>query len=236
MSAFQWLILMGSGLLQAVAYAGDMSYEWVLEKYQAQEESAILSSGAGTIDGDRILAVITRDDMGELLTVFKQEATRYVGIAQTKSTDGFPSYVSTVVVTDNSLFLKAGNCHHGCFERRYQFKNLGGQFKLVGFEWQGDTLCTYYDEKNAPPDCNSSVRSGNSYNLLSSKTICWFEIQPASSGPRKTPKPFQPRGVQHEMRFSPIALPQLDGFDLDKFSSPRSCYFDYKRRVHVVEP
>lgn len=234
MSASQLALLIG--LLPAVAYAGHKSYEWVLEKYQSKEESAIVSSGAGSIDGDRVLAVITRDDAGELLTVFRQEATRYVGIAQTKYMDGFPSYVSTVAVTDNSLFLGAGNCHHGCYDRRYQFKNLGGQFKLVGFEWQGDTWCSYFDEKNAPPDCNNSVRSGNSYNLLSSQTICWLEIQPESSVPRKPPKHFQPRGVRHEMRFSTIALPQLDGFDLDKFSSPQSCYFDYKRKVHVLKP
>lgn len=86
---------------------------------------------SGLIDGDRVVAVITKDDVGELLTVFRQRATRYVGITQTKYMDGFPSYVSTVAVTDNSLFLEEGSCHHGCYDIRYQFKNLGGLFKLV---------------------------------------------------------------------------------------------------------
>lgn len=227
-------------LLSGSTYADEKTYKWVLKQYEAQDGSIIDSQTVGLINNAPYLAIIAKQDADSaetawFLAVFKQSQTKYEGIALAHLPNiGLSPY--SVEIKKNSLFLTSGNCHHGCYDDRYQFKNIEQQLKLVGVESQGQTWCSYYDEKNAPTDCNYSVRSGNSYNLLSSTTICWSEIEPEGKPPSNPQKQYQPRGVQHKMTFTKIDLPLLDGFNLDKFSLPKSCYFDSNKRVHVYEP
>lgn len=225
MRIFQWIACIG--LFPLIACADDSLYEWVLEKYNSKEESAIVSSAVGQIDGKQFLAVITRHDLGELLTVFRRDSTRYVGIAQAKYMNGFPSYVSTVAVADDSLILKSGYCHHGCYDYRYRFKNIDQAFRLVGVDAQNETLSCYYYGTNAPSQCEEYItRSGSSYNLLASTTICWLETVPLS---RKAPKSYQPRGEQRKAASQQITLPSLEGFDFDNVSLPKSCDINFKK-------
>ncbi len=232
MKAPLWIVFFG--LFPAISSASQDSYELVLKQYDAKN-SSLINSEDGQIDGERYLAVITKQEMGQLLTVFRRNSTRYIGVAQAELPDS-PTSFSTVTIEKNSIFVETSFCHHGCTDARYQFKKIDRLFKLVGVESHGETWCSYYDEKNAPADCNNSVRFGSSYNLLSSTSICWFEIEPEGKAPSKLPKQYQPRGVQHKMTFSKVDLPLLDGFNPDKFSLPKSCYFDYKKRVHVYTP
>ena len=225
MRTFQWIACVG--LFPLIACADDSSYEWVLEKYNSKQESAIVSSAVGQIDGEQFLAIITRHDLGERLTVFRRDSTRYVGIAQTKYMNGFPSYVSTVAVADDSLILESGYCHHGCYDYRYRFKNIDKAIRLVGVDSQNETLsCNYYGT-NAPPQCEEYItRSGNSYNLLASTTICWLETVPLS---KKVFRSYQPRGEQRKIALQQITLLSLEGFDLDNVSLPKSCNIDFKK-------
>jgi hypothetical protein len=235
MKALLWVVLVCIGLLPVVSYADDNSYDRILKQLEAKDGSEIATSAAGPIDGEQYLAVISRHELGELLTVFKRASTRYIGVAQTKY---LPSF-STVAVAKNSIFLETGFCHHGCSDDRYQFKNIDQMLRLVGVESQGDTNSCYYDEKNAPSDCEKyEVRSGASYNLLASTTICWLETtyvadeQQTRPVPPNVPKSYQPRGIQHRMALQRISLPSLNGFDSNNLSIPKSCYFDFKKRLH----
>lgn len=225
MRVSRWIACIGFSPL--IVYANDSSYERVLEKYDQNEKAAVVSSAIGQIDGNQFLAVITRHDSGELLTVFRQDSTHYVGVAQTKYMNGFPSYASTVTVADNSLVLESGYCHHGCYDHRYRFKNIDQAFRLVGVDSQHETLSCYY---YTHPQCEEYIaRSGNSYNLLASTTICWLETIPLSM---KEPKSYQPRGKQRKMALQRIKLLSLEEFDLDNVSLPESCEIDFKKIFH----
>lgn len=234
MRAPLWIVAVCFCLLPAISSAGSDSYEWVLKQYVAKDDS-VQNSVEGQMDGEHFLAVIAKGETGLLLAVFRRDSMQYVGVGQIDLPDSPPS-LTTVAIAKNSIFVETSFCHHGCTDTRYQFKKVDSLPRLVGIESQNETWCSYYDEKNAPPDCNNSVRSGNSYNFLSSTTICWSEIEPEGKAPSKRPKQYQPRGVQHGMTFSKVELPLLDGFNLDKFSLPQSCYFDYKKTVHVYAP
>lgn len=233
MKAPLWVVVVYFCFLPKISSAGSDSYESLLKQYEAKDE-VVISSEEGQMDGEHFLAVIAKQEMGLLLVLFRRDSMRHIGVGKIKLRDSPPS-LSTVAIAKNSIFVETSSCHHGCTDTRYQFKNVGSLIKLVGIESQNETWCSYYDEKNAPPDCNNSVRSGNSHNLLSSTTICWSEIEPKDKSPSNLPKQYQPRGAQHKMTFSKVDLPLLDGFNLDKFPLPKSCYFDYKKRVHVYE-
>ena len=75
--------------------------------------------------------------------------------------------------------------------RQIPVQNIDQLFRLVEWESQRDTLsCYYYRKTNAPPQCEKyEVRSGNSYNLLASTSICWLETIQVS----KSAKSYQPR-------------------------------------------
>jgi hypothetical protein len=229
-----WIVAVCFYLLPVISSADGDSYKWVLKQYDAKDDS-VLNSEEGQMGGEHFLAVIVKREIGLLLAVFRRDSIRYVGIGQMDLPDS-PPFLSTVEIAKNSIFVETSFCHHGCTDTRYQFKKFDSLLRLVGIESQNETWCSYYDEKNAPPDCNNSVRSGNSYNLLSSTTICWSEIEPEGKAPSKLPRQYQPRGVQHKLTFSKVELPLLDGFNLDKFTLPKSCYFDYKKVVHVYVP
>ena len=234
MKAPLWIVAVCFYLLPTISSAGDDSYEWVLKQYDTKDDS-VMSSEEGQLDGDQFLAIIANREMGPLLAVFRRDSMQYVGVGQIDLPDSPPS-LSTVAIAKNSIFVETSFCHHGCTDTRYQFKIIGQQFKLVGVESQNSTHCSYFDQKNAPAECDCSVESGNSYNLLSATTICWADIDPQCKAPPKPPKQYQSRGAQHQMTFSKVELPLLNGFNIDKYSLPKSCYFDYKKRVHFYTP
>ena len=232
MKILLWIVLLS--LFSVGAHADEKNYNWVLEQYEAKS-SEINSYSAGEVDGEKYLAVIAGHD-DPLLTVFKRGPTRYIGVAQSVSLP----FDSSVEVRNNSIFLATSSCHHGCNYWRYQFKNVGQLLKLVGVESQSETNKCYY---GAEPDAQSSdcknheVQFGNSYNFLASTTICWFDTRyvddegHTKQAPQKVLKAYQPRGIQHKMELQRIDLPLLDGIFIYKLSLPKSCYFDYNRKL-----
>lgn len=229
-----WFVVACLCLLPAVSFARDDPYAWALKQYKAKEDS-VKKSVEGEVDGERFLAVIVSREFDALLAVYKREAMRYVGVGQMNLPES-PTSLSEVEIKGNSIFVEVSFAHHGSSDTRYQFKKVDGRFRLIGVESENGTWRTYYDEKNAPSDCQSEVNSGNSYNLLSLNSICWVEIVPESKIGSKRSKKYQPRGVQHKMAFSKVELPLLDGFNPEEYSPPESCYFDYKKRLHLPKP
>lgn len=212
-----------------MAFDGN-SYETALKAHGSKNDS-VLSSEEGEIDGEKHLIVVTQRETGPYVYLFKRESELYKGIGRTK----IPT-LQKVSIKNNSLFLELSFCHHGCSDTRYQFKRVAGNLRLVGVDLQNETWCSYYDGKNALPDCNYSVRSGNSYNLLASESVCWAEELQEGKELKINTKPYQPRGLQHRITFSKVDLPLFDGFVENNSLLPKSCYFDSKKKIHIYEP
>lgn len=247
-------LLLGIALLSGSAYADNKIYEWVLKQYEAKNVTVIDSQVVGLIDGEVHLAVVARDVDAErdidtsgkeqYLGVFKQSQGKSIGIALVRLESVGSGYGYGVEIKNGSIFLTSTYCHHGYHINRYQFKNIGKQLKLVGVESLfGTTFAEYAGLENYLAYCADrsdcgSIESGNSYNFISSTSICWLEIFSENKLPPKRQNPYQPRGVQQKMSFKKkvLQLQLLDGFYIEKFSFPKSCYFDYKKRLHVFNP
>ena len=246
------LLLLVIALLPGSAYADDKIYEWLLKQYEGKNVTVIDSQSVGLIDGEEHLALVARDidekrdadtsGKKQYLGLFKQSQGKLVGIALARLADVGGQEYPRAEIRNNSIFLTTTYCHHGCYYHRYQFNNIGGQLKLAGFESLFDTtFAEYAGIENYLVYCANrsdcgSVASGNSYNYLSSTSICWLEIVPDERPDSKRPYPFQPRGVQHKMPFKKASLQLLDGFDTEKYFPPKSCYFDYKKKLHASNP
>ena len=233
MKILLWIVWLS--VLSVDAHADDKTYNWVLEQYEAKNGSEIEYSSSGQIDGKQHLAIISGHN-DPILTVFKRGPTQYIGIAQTVSLP----FGATVEIRKNSIFLETRNCHHGCNTERLQFKYVGQLFRLVGVESQGETNSCYYRDRiayeHALPDCEKhELMYGNSYNLLTSTTICWLTDVDVDAHTKlashEVPKSYIPRGVQHKMALRQIDLPLLDGIFIYKLALPKSCYFDYNRKL-----
>lgn len=228
-----WIVWLSA--LSVSAYADEKYFDWVLERFEAKDEAAIASYSVGQMNGEQHLAIIARREDPQLV-VFKGSPSGYTGVAQTFSLP----LDSSLKIRKNSIFLETSFCHHGCTSERYQFKYVDGVLRLIGVESQRDTNGCYYDEKNMSSNCEKhEVRSGNSYNLVALSSICWLETTyvddeaGTNRTPHKVPELFQPGGVKHKMALQRIDLPRLEGFDLyNRFSLPKSCYFDYSRKLH----
>jgi hypothetical protein len=226
-----WIVLIF--MLPVSSFAGDDSSGVISARFDDKNDSMV-GAKEGEIDGERFHITISQRDGWSMLAVFRRDAGRYVSVGKMKLPPSPPSLV-TVTISKNSIFVEASFCHHGCTDTRYQFKKVESLFRLIGIESQNETWCSYYDT-NAPSDCNYSVRSGDSFNLLSSTAVCWAEDVAEGRGPEKTQKQYQPRGVQHRMTFSRVDPPLLDGFSPDDLILPKSCYFDSNGRYHVYDP
>ena len=220
-------------MLPVLSFASEKSAGVTPKRFEAKDDST-LSSQEGEIDGEHFLVTISQREGRSALAVFRRDAGRYVVVGKMNLPLSPPSLV-TARISKNSIFLETNFCHHGCSDTRYQFKKIENIFRLIGIESQNETWCSYYDT-HAPSDCDYSVRSGNSYNLLSSTSMCWAEVIAEGKDSEKTQRQYQPRGVQQKMTFEVIELPLLDGFNLNDFVLPKSCYFDSNKKYHVYDP
>ena len=224
--------------LSGSIYADDKIYEWMLKQYEAKNETIIDNQVDVNIDGEPHFVIVARDVDAErdadtstdkqYLGVFKKIQGKFVSVALARLTDvGYQEY-PIAEIKNNAIFLMTTYCHHGCYYKRYQFKKINQRLKLVGFE-----LC---EHKEA--NCNFGVAYGNSYNYLTSTSICWLDITPMTEAEAKPDRvnQYQPRGVQHKMLFKKTPLKLLDGFDTNTYSPPKSCNFDYRKKLHLSTP
>src|SRR4051812_45815884 len=92
------------GFLPAISLASNESYQWVLKKYDAKDAS-VLSAKEGQIDNENFLAIISRQETGPVLSVFKRDSAHYIGIAQI-ALSGSPAYFPTATISMNSIFIE----------------------------------------------------------------------------------------------------------------------------------
>lgn len=228
------------------SYANDQQYDWILEQYENKEPSesdAIHGYKTGQIGDEQYLAIIAnqtspkKEDFRPMILIFKRNLKDYITIAQVDlQYDNVVAY--HVEIKENSIYLMHANAHHGVFDERYQFKKINQSFRMVGAETQSSQLGCYASGEFSPGCDTYDVWSGNSYNFLTSTTICWQETIPLENQQRskeerdRYQKWHQPkRGVRHQMKFTQMNLPLLDGFDFFESSLPKSCYFDHQNKL-----
>jgi hypothetical protein len=228
------------------SYANDQRYDWILEQYENKESSgsdAIHDYKTGQIDGEQYLAIIANrtspkeEDFHPFILIFKGNLKDHTAIAQEDlQYDNVVAY--SVEIKENSIYLMHTNAHHGVFDERYQFKKINQSFRMVGAETQSSQLGCYASGEFSPGCDTYDVWSGNSYNFLTSTTICWQETIPLENQQRskeardRYQKWHQPkRGVRHQMKFTQMNLPLLEGFDFFEPFLPNSCSFDHKNRL-----
>ncbi len=242
--------------LSGSIYADDKIYEWMLKQYEAKNETIIDNQVDVNIDGEPHFVIVARDVDAErdadtstdkqYLGVFKKIQGKFVSVALARLTDvGYQEY-PIAEIKNNAIFLMTTYCHHGCYYKRYQFKKINQRLKLVGFELLSTTL--FYDFagidnylalcEHKEANCNFGVAYGNSYNYLTSTSICWLDITPMTEAEAKPDRvnQYQPRGVQHKMLFKKTPLKLLDGFDTNTYSPPKSCNFDYRKKLNLSTP
>ena len=228
------------------SFASENLSHWAYERYKEKDIEIISDQTIGQIDGNTYLALIVKkSEAGEMLLVVYDESISgkpsNIAIGELSTS---PPFLYEVEIRKNSIFLNSSYCHNGCYDDRYQFKIIDGKFRLIGYESQVETASINFDTKKVlascgvkpgddiPDDCGTNVVSaGNSYNLLNSTSICWFD----NSGNIPTNHKFSPRGAQHKVILKIIALPLMDGFNPEKTTLPQTCYFDYNKKLHLSE-
>ena len=221
------------------AYAESPEYRLIIEYYGLNQDD-ILGYSAGIIDGEYYLALNANKLFPKeestpnvyLLTINKGEP-RLVVKMDLQLNDSFGYSLN---IMNNSLYVRQSVAHHGWHDERFQFKRVNQEFRLVGIEQQSIALGCYAGDESSSSCDKYEVWSGNSYNLLTSNTICWKENLPnqqkSKAASDRYKKWLQPKkGMRYQMKFSQVNLPLLDGFDFFEFSSPQSCYFDSKNRL-----
>ena len=221
------------------AYADSPEYRLIIEHYGLNQDD-VLGYSEGNIDGEYYLALnairlFPKEENKPnvyLLTIRKGEPSLVVKMdLQLNDSFGF-----SLNIMNNSLYVLQSVAHHGWHDIRFQFKRVSQEFKLVGIEQQSMVLGCYAGDESLPSCDKYEVWSGNSYNLMTSNTICWkenlFFIHKSNTATDRYKKWLQPKkGIRHQMKFSQIKLPLLDGFNFYEFTSPKSCYFDSKNKL-----
>jgi hypothetical protein len=221
-------------------FADGKNYEWVPKQYSdAGEEAEIIELANGQIDGEEYIALLSRisADHNETMFVFKKTRNRHTLIAKIKN---FYTIQNRVDIKNNSIYLESGTVYHGTYDTRYQFRRIGNKFKMIGAEYQAQHLLCDSGEESCHYD--GSVWSGDSYNFLTSSAICWQELifdlggqKYAEVNDRYQKWLPSKNAVSHQMKFRPIKLPLLDGFDLDlDFELPATCYFDNRNKLKFM--
>lgn len=156
---------------------------------------------------------------------------------------------TTVEIKNNSIYIRQDYAHHGIRFVQYQFRPVGGEFKMVGIESQDMSPSGYSvstKELNSPDYKDREMWSGTSTNFLTSRGECWLKmLDLPDSG--KLPPEFNDaharferaerpkKALTGEIRFAQKALVPLSSFNpySDYLSYiPPSCYFDYRKRLH----
>jgi hypothetical protein len=230
--------------LNAFGAEESVSYDWLMEQYRNDERYfGMLEPVEGRIDDEEYVAIGTQkasptDNSGTAILIFRKATGQFDVITKVDISSWSMPEID-ITIKNNSLFIEGLVAHHGLHGKRYQFKRINGKFRLIGMKWQHLVSLACHDDDESPP-CGWEGFSGNSYNFLTSSALCWQDIfnpdnkQRFKEAIRRFHEWLQPKGgVRHQMTFRPIDLPLMDGFAESEFSSPESCYFDGKNKLHI---
>jgi hypothetical protein len=118
---------------------------------------AMVSNQGGTDNSPAIF--LLKNKKNSLEEVFKLDIAEYP-----------PSY--SVMIKNNSFYIRFDTAHHGVHFSQYQFKKIKGQFFLIGIEYQSMALVEP-TEATAKDLGILESWEGTSLNLLTSKAECW---------------------------------------------------------------
>jgi hypothetical protein len=253
------LLLLLLAISLSATCAENVSYDWLIAQYKKDTENdSITEYAEGRIDGEEYVAIIASRssptvEYEPMILVFRKTADRFDVIAKIDLQYDH-SWEYGVTIKNDSLFLEHWHAHHGLHGIRFQFKQINRKFRLIGVEFR--SMANFYnyigddgseDEPgNTDDDIDDDyslldeVWSGESYNFRTSFALCYQEIvnsrnkKKYDEARRRFRNWLLPKeGKRHQMEFFQIDLPLLDGFDFFDFSSPKSCYFDHKNKLHL---
>jgi hypothetical protein len=242
------------------AYAADGKYDWLLKSVEDESSDAGAMISTGTVNGKKYTAIIANRPTKEpieynpLIIILNSINGVNIPIAEIDLQHDYTSGY-TVLIRNNSIFIRSDTGHHGIYFRQYQFKDINGEFYLVGIESQSITLSMYSaDEEEMKSSDYQEVDmwQGTSANLLTSKAECWLQTfalpqgdkKPNESSPewrewkaavdsinsRRIARPAN--GVRQKVNFQRKIKIPLNQFNLDEDYTPFQCYFDHKKKFH----
>lgn len=246
MTFWAMLPLMGFAL---VAHAtSDLA--WLYQNLKNPE--AVVQYSQGKFDGAAYTAAVPNrrqatEGAGPVLVIFETRGEQHKLLTEIDLvTDSW----TTVQIKNNSIYIRQDSAHHGIRFVQYQFRLIGGEFKMVGVESQ-DMSPSHYkvstEELNSPGYKSREMWSGTSTNFLTSRGECWLKMLDLSDSGKQPPefdgaltrfeRAERPKNaLTGEIRFAQKTLVPLSSFNpySDYFISylRPSCYFDYKKRLH----
>lgn len=222
---------------------------WLYQNLNNTEVIAQYSQGK--IDGETYTTVVAnrgnpKEERRPVIVIFRSRDGQHELLNEIEVGDGASSRIK-----NNSIYIRQDYAHHGIRFVQYQFKRVGGEFKMIGIESQDMSLSDYSvsdKERDASGYRSQEMWSGTSTNLLDSRGECWLKMfdegdSRANLTQQKEKYGLFERGarpknaVTGEIRFPQKKLLPLSTFNPDSVlidSFYPSCYFDYKKRLHKI--
>ena len=221
--------------------------------YQNLDNSEVVVRYAqGKIDGGAYAAVVANTVSPEegrhpAVVIFRSRGDgRHTLLAEFEIGEG----VSTRIA-NNSIYIRQDYAHHGIRFIQYQFRRVGGEFKMIGIESQDISLSehsgVYEKERDVSGYKSREMWSGTRTNLLTARSECWLKTlnmddSPANRIQQARAQSLFERGDRPknpavgEVRFARTTLLPLSEFELDgrrEYFYP-TCYFDDNKRLHKI--
>lgn len=222
---------------------------WLYQNLNNSE--VVVRYSQGEIDGEAYTAVVANRENPEqdhhpAIVIFGSRDGQHKLLAEFEIGVGASSRIE-----NNSIYIRQDYAHHGIRFVQYQFKRVGGEFKMIGIESQDMSQSDYgvsEKERDAPGYRSQEMWSGTSTNLLASRGECWLKAfniddSPANLIQQKEAQNLFERGtrpknaVTGEIRFLKTRLLPLSKFGPDGFRGDYfypSCYFDHNMRLHKI--
>ncbi|HEX7640672.1 MAG TPA: hypothetical protein VF472_00535 [Burkholderiaceae bacterium] len=223
---------------------------WLFQNLNKSD--VIAQSSQGKIDGETYTAVVAnrrnpKEELHPVVVIFSSRDGRHKLLTEFDIENGVSSKIE-----NNSIYIRQDYAHHGIRFIQYQFKRVGGEFKMIGIESQDMSSSDYGGvseiEREAPNYRSQEMWSGISTNLLTARSECWlkmFDIDYSQANPNQQDEAqslfyrgARPKNaVTGEIRFSTTELLPLSKFASHGFRANYfypSCYFDYHKHLHKI--
>ena len=140
----------------------------------------------GKIDGEMYTAVVANRGSPAVdhpvLVIFGSRGARHTVLVEFEIGEEVSPRIA-----NNSIYIRQDYAHHGIRFIQYQFRRVGGEFKMVGSESQNMSPREYsgLSEKSqdAPGHKSREVWSGTSVNLLTARSQCWLDTLDIDDSP-----------------------------------------------------